>query len=83
MQAYQIMPDDEMFRVVPIVLNQSIKSILSRPGIRVNCSLCGEEIINEREIEKEGTALCRSCAGDGFYQIVAPSVNDRSQSTIP
>ncbi|GAB4397310.1 MAG: FmdE family protein [Anaerolineales bacterium] len=70
MQAYQVMPDEEMFTVTSVILNTSIEAIISRPGLRVNCDLCGEEIINEREVKSGGQVLCRACSGSAFYQIV-------------
>jgi formylmethanofuran dehydrogenase subunit E len=71
MRAYQVMPDAEMFTVTPILLNAPIETIVSRPGVRVNCDVCGEEIINEREIHRDGLTLCRACAGNGYYQPAA------------
>jgi formylmethanofuran dehydrogenase subunit E len=68
MQAYQVMPDEEMFTVTPVLLNLPLKHIISRPGVRVNCDLCGEEIMNEREIEQDNLTLCRACAGNPYYQ---------------
>jgi len=70
MQAYQIMPDEEMFTVTEVGLAASIESILSRPGIRVNCDVCGEEIMNEREVKQNGLTLCRACAHGGYYRPV-------------
>lgn len=75
MRAYQIMPDDEMFTFTTVVLNTYIEDIISRPGLRVNCSLCGEEIINEREVHRNGLTLCRACAGDKYYQTVFSRVH--------
>lgn len=72
MQAYQVMPEAEMFTVTPVVLNTSVETILSRPGLRVNCELCGEEIMNEREILRTGQTLCRVCAQGGYYRFAAP-----------
>jgi len=69
MQAYQVMPAEAMFTIAPVRLRTSIEALLSRPGQRVNCSLCGEEIMNQREIWREGQAFCRFCAGDGYYQV--------------
>ncbi len=69
MTAYQIMPDDEMFTVSEVQLVTPIEAILSRPGIRVNCDVCGEEIMNEREIEQNGLTLCRPCAHGGYYHV--------------
>ena len=70
MQAYQIMPDEEMFTVTRVGLATSIEAILSRPCLRVNCDVCGEEIMNEREVEQNGLTLCRACAHGGYYQSV-------------
>jgi formylmethanofuran dehydrogenase subunit E len=68
MQAYQVMPDEEMFTVTPVLLNTPLDVLLSRPGLRVNCNLCGEEIMNEREIKRDNLTLCRACAGNPYYQ---------------
>jgi len=69
MQAYQVMPDDEMFTVTEVHLALSIESIVSRPGVRVNCDICGEEIMNEREVKQDGLTLCRTCAGSSYYRM--------------
>jgi formylmethanofuran dehydrogenase subunit E len=73
MQAYQVMPDEEMFAVKPVALHLPLQAILSRPGLRVNCQQCGEEIMNEREIQRNGKTLCLSCAGAGYYLPLNPS----------
>lgn len=67
---YQHMPDDELFIAQPVVLTVSLEKLLSKPGYRVNCELCGEEIINEREVVQDGVILCRSCAGENYCQPV-------------
>lgn len=68
LQAYQTMPDAELLTIQPVTLTTPIEAIVSRPGVRVNCVQCGEEIINEREVLVEGKALCRACAGHGYCQ---------------
>lgn len=73
MQAYQVMPDDEMFTVRAVTLSTSLASILSRPGLRVKCDICGEEIMNEREIRQGEKTLCLACAQGGYYQAVEQS----------
>ena len=67
LQAYQIMPDEEMFTSTEVQPATPIKDILSRPGIRVDCDVCGEEIMNEREVKQDGLTLCRACAGNSYY----------------
>lgn len=72
MAAYQIMPDDQMFMIQEVNLNTPIEVIVSRPGVRVDCDVCGEEIMNEREIKRHGLTLCRACAGNAYYQLPVP-----------
>lgn len=67
--AYQVMPDNELLQFREVVLDPPIEVLLSKPGVRVSCALCGEEIINEREVLVHGDALCQTCAGQGYYRI--------------
>jgi formylmethanofuran dehydrogenase subunit E len=67
--AYQVMPDSEMFRVQAVSLNPGLEALLSRPGLRTECEVCGEEIINEREVRRDGMVMCRACAGASYYSI--------------
>jgi formylmethanofuran dehydrogenase subunit E len=68
LRAYQIIPDDELFAYQEVQLATPISHIVSRPGVRVNCELCGEEIINQRAVERDRLTLCRACAGAAYYQ---------------
>ena len=63
MQAYQIMPDEAMFTFQAVALTTPVEAIISKPKMRVNCAVCGAEIMNEREIIRDGVPLCRACAG--------------------
>lgn len=68
LSAYQTMPVDELLRAVPVQLSVSMTAIISRPGIRAACGVCGEEIINQREVVRGTQTLCCVCAGeDGYY----------------
>lgn len=69
LQAYQIMPDSALLTIQPVTLTVPVEVIVSRPGIRVNCTRCGEEIINEREVLVDGQPYCRACVGQGYYQL--------------
>jgi formylmethanofuran dehydrogenase subunit E len=70
MQAYQVMPDEDMFTFSEVRLVVPVGEIVSRPGMRVQCEVCGEEIMNERELHRSGMTLCRSCADSGYYRSV-------------
>lgn len=64
---YQRMPDDELLIWEPVALATPVGRIISRAGYRVTCEICGEEIINEREVRVGGQCLCRACAGEAYY----------------
>jgi formylmethanofuran dehydrogenase subunit E len=67
LEAYQVMPDDELLEARPVTLTIDLEALISRPGARAECAECGEEIINEREVIRGGRTLCRCCAGEGSY----------------
>lgn len=67
LQAYQSMPEAELLKIQPVFLNKSVTSILSRAGVRVQCDVCEEEIINEREVVILGRVLCQPCAHGGYF----------------
>jgi formylmethanofuran dehydrogenase subunit E len=67
--AYSVMPDAELLSIQEVSLNVSIEKLVSRPGVRVNCDLCGEEVINGREVQQAGMTLCQACAFGAYYQI--------------
>jgi len=70
---YQIMPDEALFAMTPVELITPVADLISRAGVRTNCVVCGEEILNEREIMAGGMAYCRSCWGQAYYQPAAPA----------
>lgn len=67
LRGYQVMPDEELVTIEAVQLVKPIRQIVSRPGVRVNCAGCGEEIINEREIVTDGQPFCYTCAQGGYY----------------
>ncbi|MGE5601525.1 MAG: FmdE family protein [Nitrososphaerales archaeon] len=66
LQAYQIMPDDQLLTVTEVYLAVPVMQLVSRPGVRVTCDHCGEEIINEREVVRQRQTLCCACAGESY-----------------
>lgn len=74
---YQRMPADRLLTIQPVTLTTSARKLVSRAGVRVNCSVCGEEIINEREVIEDGQVLCRACAGPAYYAVEPPLAFDQ------
>jgi len=69
LSAYQTMSVSELFVVERVSLLDDLEGWISRPSSRVICQNCGEEIINQRQMEVEKELLCRACAGEAYYVI--------------
>jgi len=82
LRAYQVMPDDELLTIQEVILDTPIDKMISRPGIHVDCDVCGEEIINNREILRNGLTLCRTCDGGGYYRTSIRSLVEHTGSLI-
>ncbi len=67
LKAYKLMPVSVLLDVRVVKLSIPLDKLLSKPGYRVRCEECGEEIINERELNIDGVILCRACAGQSYY----------------
>ena len=80
---YQRMPEEELLDIREVSLTISVAELLSKDGYRVSCDICGEEIINEREVLREGLTLCRSCAGGRYYYPAHENVDLRSTASGP
>lgn len=67
LKGYQLMPDEVLFSSAWVTLTPSAEAIMSKPGVRTECSVCGEEIINEREVVIDGIVYCQACSGQSYY----------------
>jgi formylmethanofuran dehydrogenase subunit E len=77
LEGYQLLPDTDLFSFQPVTLRQEIRQIMSFAGRRATCAVCGEEILNEREVRRDGRILCRACAGTAYYApAAAPKTAD-------
>ena len=67
-EGYQRMPERELLTVEPVALTFDLDALMGRPGVRVDCDGCGEEVLNAREIVADGRTLCPACAGPAYYR---------------
>lgn len=70
LDAYQIMPAEELLSTCEVELLVDLEKLISKPATRVNCSVCGEEILNRREAIRDNKVLCISCADGGYVRCV-------------
>lgn len=67
---YQRIPDELLLHWQPVELTVPVKQIIGQSGKRVSCEICGEEVINQREVSREGMVMCRSCAGESYFRFM-------------
>lgn len=78
LSGYQRMPNNKLFSTQWVRLTTPLARFVGQDGVRINCEICGEEIINLREVVIEGTVMCRACAGERYYQplVVEPGADE-------
>lgn len=67
---YQCIPDELLLDWTRVQLTVPVKQIVGQAGKRVSCEICGEEIINQREVVREDTVMCKPCAGNSYFRFV-------------
>ena len=70
-QAYQVMPDQELFSVQRVQIKLPELDRPGPPARRVRCEACGEGVNDGREIVLGGRILCRPCASGACYLPIA------------
>jgi formylmethanofuran dehydrogenase subunit E len=65
---YQYIPDELLLDWQSVKLTVPVQQLIGQAGTRLTCKVCGEEIINQREVVREGAVVCRFCAGDSYYR---------------
>jgi len=70
MRAYREMPDEELFDVQWVRVRLGPEDMPGYKAARVVCSQCGEGINFKREVIRDGKPLCRSCAGERYYELL-------------
>jgi formylmethanofuran dehydrogenase subunit E len=68
MLAYREMSDDDLFATQWVKVDLPPEEFPGYKGERIACEACGEGINFRREVWREGKVLCRSCAGESYYQ---------------
>ncbi|HME00309.1 MAG TPA: FmdE family protein [Terriglobia bacterium] len=70
LEAYKVLPDSELFIVRPVRVNLKPGDLPGGPRSCVACQQCGEGVNNGRERRVKDRILCRSCAGESYYEEV-------------
>ena len=68
MRAYREMPDEELFEMQWVRVRLPPEDLPGYKAERAVCAQCGEGVSFKREVLRDGRALCRSCAGQRYYE---------------
>ena len=70
MQAYKVMPDDELFRIQPVIVEVPDHDMPGPSRFKAQCQRCGQVVRDKKEVLHEGLVLCRPCAWGTYYRPV-------------
>ena len=82
LEAYKIMPDDDLFDVMEVQVRVKPEDMPGRPLRRTRCDSCGEYVQDMREVHRDGKVLCRPCAASGYYKPVGQDMFDTRCAVI-
>ncbi|MBI2324230.1 MAG: TraR/DksA C4-type zinc finger protein [Chloroflexi bacterium] len=68
---YRVMPVTELLRAARVTVDLDLEALVSRNGRRVVCDGCGEDVINDRGVARDGVTLCRDCAGTPYFRVIS------------
>jgi formylmethanofuran dehydrogenase subunit E len=81
LQAYQIMPDDQLLRWQSVRLHQPLPYIPEKYA--VHCEKCGERVNEHCEVVVRGQVLCKACARGAYYCTMPQEKPTLSKSKLP
>jgi formylmethanofuran dehydrogenase subunit E len=71
MLAYREISDDDLFTTQWVKVDLPPEEFPSYKGERIVCEVCDEGINFRREVRRDGKVLCRSCAGESYYELLS------------
>ena len=71
MKAYREIADEDLFDETWVEVDVAPEDLPGYKAERAVCAECGEGIQFKREVERDGRILCRGCAGEQYYRVVA------------
>ena len=70
MLAYREIADGDLFTTQWVKVELPPEEFPGYKGDRIICEMCGEGINFCREVRRDGKVLCRSCAGECYYEVI-------------
>jgi len=65
---FDAIPDVELFRVIRVKVNYRPEDLPGKPLGSMVCPVCGEGVMDGRQIVRDGVAMCKACADGTYYE---------------
>jgi formylmethanofuran dehydrogenase subunit E len=86
LEAYKRMPDSVLFRVQQVDVNINDCDMPGPTRYKTTCSCCGQVVRDQREVLKDGRALCKPCAEKVYFEnpkeITWPDMNWKPERSL-
>ncbi|MDR1546268.1 MAG: FmdE family protein [Deltaproteobacteria bacterium] len=60
--------DEQIMTAEEVAIEVPPEDRPGKPLRRVTCEICGEDVMDFRDVEKEGRIMCRACSGTAYYR---------------
>jgi formylmethanofuran dehydrogenase subunit E len=86
LEAYKRMPDSVLFRVQQVSVEIKDCDLPGPTRYKVSCSSCGQVVRDQREVIKDGKALCRPCTQETYFsearEVTWPDMNWKPKNNL-
>lgn len=73
LEEYVVMPADKLFMLRDVTVQLRPEDMPGKPLQISVCSVCGEQVMDKREIVRDGRILCKPCSeGTTYYGTLSP-----------
>ena len=66
---FNAIPDEKMFSVARVTIHYRPEDLPGKPLDAMVCPVCGEEVIDGRQVVKNGAYMCKACADGAYYEL--------------
>lgn len=65
---FDTISDEDMFSAKRVKVHYRPEDLPGKPLDAMTCPRCGEEVIDGRQVLRDGVAMCGACAGGAYYE---------------
>ena len=66
---FDAISDEELFSISNVKIHYRPEDLPGKPLDAMICPVCGEEVIDGRQVVRNGVAMCKACAGGSYYEL--------------